>query len=337
MYQLTSPVVFLADIAPSRDTISLRTRHLEMVDTDYRREVTSTLRRLGFKLTTYTDLRGFLEDITNHKEATVLSLWAGQESRNRKALVPAICEAYGLSYVGADTYTQILCQDKALAKQFCTKFGFSTPRHRLVTSARDVRLVRHLELPLVVKPNHEGGSIGISNRNLVTTYQDAQVLVLELLEAFSQPILVEEFAEGQEVSIVLFGNSRVIHVSRAVEFRAQDPSQSWERGLYSYERKKREPPLRLNYRDITACLPPSLLQGCERLFYNLDKVELLRIDGRLRRDRFQVIELSPDVNLGSDCTVAAAFRYSGIPYEDMLAMILLNAAGKLPESESANS
>jgi len=53
--------------------------------------------------------------------------------------------------------------------------------------------------PVVIKPNFEGGSIGIFNKNLVDCYEDAICIGKELLLSYC-PLLAEEYVEGEEIS-----------------------------------------------------------------------------------------------------------------------------------------
>ena len=70
--------------------------------------------------------RGFLDE-----NDLVLSIYGGEISRNRMSLVPAVCEAHGISYIGPDAYGRVICQDKAVSKSLALEAGFKAPKHRL--------------------------------------------------------------------------------------------------------------------------------------------------------------------------------------------------------------
>lgn len=138
-----------------------------------------------------------------HPGDVVLSIFGGQRSRNRMALVPAICETFGLRFVGPDVYGRIVCQDKEISKRLALQCGVLTPPYFIVRDAADLARVTSAVFPLVVKPNLEGSSIGISERCLVRDVSSMQQVATYLLHEFDQPVLLEEFVGGAEVCLNL--------------------------------------------------------------------------------------------------------------------------------------
>ena len=204
-------IVLIADRVNNHDDATITSKTLEMVEDEYFNDIYNTLSSLTTKkIYHYMNPKIFLENIHKHKNDIVLSIWSGISSRNRKALVPSICEAYNIKYVGADTYTQIICQDKEMSKQICKKYGIKTANYQLIKDKDNLNLLNFLKYPIVIKPNFEGGSIGISQKNLVYNFNDAEKMTLFLLETFNQPILAEEFIYGEEISILIIGKKQKI-------------------------------------------------------------------------------------------------------------------------------
>jgi len=61
------------------------------------------------------------------------------------------------------------------------------------------------------------------------------------------------------------------------------------------------------------------------LFRSFEKVEYMRIDGRIQDGKFYLIELSPDCFLGEGCAVQNAFNKAGYNYPQMLNKLIENA------------
>lgn len=61
------------------------------------------------------------------------------------------------------------------------------------------------------------------------------------------------------------------------------------------------------------------------LFKSFDKVEFMRIDGRVRDGEFVLIELTPDAYLGDDCAVYEAFKHHGYSHSQMFKAMVENA------------
>ena len=63
-------------------------------------------------VTLYTELEDFRDNIKEHQHDLVFPMRYGPTSRTQKGLISSLCETYGIDYMGADNYTQLLCNDK---------------------------------------------------------------------------------------------------------------------------------------------------------------------------------------------------------------------------------
>jgi D-alanine-D-alanine ligase len=324
-HALDVTAVLIADLAPHHENLTIENNDLEFMSDRYYNDVMTALNAVCSGVVHYHSPSDFMDNIAKHKDHVVLSVWSGVNSRNRRGLVPSICEAYNIPYVGADTYAQIVCQDKALAKRYAEKFGFSSAQGQLIGDRTGLERIRLLTPPLVVKPNFEGGSIGISQSNLVDNHSAAETLCAKLLGIYQQSVLVEEFISGREVSIVYAGNATDILVMEAMELFFVENPEVLNNIILGYETKKAGGLGPLKKRSITYDFPSEVLAAGRALFTALDKVEVLRIDGRYSDGRFTVIELSPDAHLGKNATVARAFDAAGYSYEEMFERLLANA------------
>ena len=91
-------VVLIADIfqpGNSNELVHLR-RDLEMTEVSTLDAILGTIRALGFKVHHYRSPAQLSRNAWRHKEDIVLAIFGGQRSRNRMALVPAVCEAFSL-------------------------------------------------------------------------------------------------------------------------------------------------------------------------------------------------------------------------------------------------
>ena len=60
------------------------------------------------------------------------------------------------------------------------------------------------------------------------------------------------------------------------------------------------------------------------LFKSFDKIEFMRVDGRIYNGEFYLIELSPDCYLGDDCAFYFAFQNNGYSLSDMFEYLINN-------------
>lgn len=312
-------IVLIADRVENHKDSTIYSKDLEKLEDVYFNGLLKGLIEISNNVFEYESPEEFINNIKKHKNDLIFTLWSGENSRNRRALIPSICEAYNLKYIGADSYVNIICQDKALSKQMCKKVNMLTPNYRLLDSILDLDIINDLSLPLVIKPNFEGGSIGISQRNLVHTYDQAKIIIDELFNIFHQSIIVEEFIEGTEVSFVCQGDINNVKFIEAVKIELD--KDNLDKTIYSYEIKKLKD-RKITQSLITSKISQEILLQVKKLFILLGKVDIIRIDGRLINNEFYCIEITPDISLSKNGTFAKAFDLKGISYNKMLEIII---------------
>ena len=127
-----------------------------------------------------------------------------EEGELREAIVPFACEQLGIPHTGSSPKTFINTLDKATAKRLVAYDGVATPRFQVMHSASDP-LLPGLAFPLLVKPDREGTSIGITQASKIHDDHELRAQVERILEVYRQPALVEEFIEGAEYTIGVVG------------------------------------------------------------------------------------------------------------------------------------
>jgi D-alanine-D-alanine ligase len=321
--------VIVADLI-SNDTdtpIHLR-RDLEQTDTSTLSAVSSAIERLGLPVCHYEHPKLLATKAAEHLEDVILSIFGGAVSRNRMALVPAICETFGLRYVGPDVYGRIICQNKEVSKDLACAAGLKTARHRIVRSSKDLRTLADCPLPFVAKPLWEGSSIGIGPDSLVTRRDQGERIVSQLLNYFDQPIMVESFIPGREVSwCFIEAPALTFNRSFAEVIWDGDPTH-FDDNLYDAQHKL-ESEERRTIRAINEELRTTDSDAMERLLRLIGRVGYGRIDGKLNHGEFVFLELTPDAWLGPTGTFVRSFADLGVSLEHVMAMILLSARSGL--------
>ena len=148
----------------------------------------------------------------------VFNIAEGLNGRSREAQVPAVCELFAQPYTFSDPLTCALTLDKALAKRVVRDRGLPTAPFAVVNSTAEAQAVS-LPLPLFLKPVAEGSSKGVTGRSLVKEREELVTTYQLLREQFQQPVLVETFLPGREVTVGIVGNgsnSRVVGVKEII-------------------------------------------------------------------------------------------------------------------------
>lgn len=135
----------------------------------------------------------------------VFNFAEGVSGRSREAQVPALCELFEQPYTFSDPLTAALTLDKPLAKRVVRDLGLPTAPFAVIHSCEEADAV-DLPLPLFVKPIAEGSSKGVSRRSKVTRREELRGRCAELIAAFDQPVLVETYLPGREITVGIVGN-----------------------------------------------------------------------------------------------------------------------------------
>jgi D-alanine-D-alanine ligase len=128
----------------------------------------------------------------------VLNLAEGERGPFREAFYPALFDLLGLAYTGSSPSALALCLDKALATRVVGAAGVTVPRGTLV---QRLSQVPPFARPVIVKPNYEGASKGITGASVVTSPGRLAPLVGELLDRYDRGVIVEDYVAGVDVSV----------------------------------------------------------------------------------------------------------------------------------------
>jgi D-alanine-D-alanine ligase len=146
----------------------------------------------------------------------VFNIAEGTGGRSREAQVPALCELFDQPYTFSDPLTAALTLDKPLAKRVVRDLGLPTAPFAVVRHPAEADAV-DLPLPLFVKPIAEGSSKGVSERSKVTRREELRGRCAELIDAFAQPVLVEAYLPGREITVGIVGNGGTARALGAME------------------------------------------------------------------------------------------------------------------------
>ncbi|MEM4290452.1 MAG: methyltransferase domain-containing protein [Nitrososphaerota archaeon] len=126
----------------------------------------------------------------------------------KEPYIPAILDTLGLSYTGAGQRCLTLCYDKSLVKTVSHQMGIPTPRSILLEPGEAPFHVKGLKYPLIVKPNFGDNSWGITEKSMVRSVEELVAAVKNLRTewGYSGPILVEEYVEGEDLTVSIIGN-----------------------------------------------------------------------------------------------------------------------------------
>ncbi len=148
----------------------------------------------------------------------VFNIAEGRHGFGREAQVPALLDAFEIPYTFSDTLVSAITLHKSMTKHLLRDMGLPTAPFALIERIEQVLEVQ-LEFPLLAKPVAEGTSKGIGEDAVVHDRAQLHKLCERLLHQFRQPVLVEAFLPGRELTIGILGTGKQATCIGALEIK----------------------------------------------------------------------------------------------------------------------
>ncbi|HTU18236.1 MAG TPA: ATP-grasp domain-containing protein [Gemmataceae bacterium] len=299
--------------------------------------IAAALRSLGHEVQLLGDGREMLERLLLDPPDFVFNIAEGQGiGRCREARVPAVLEMLGIPYTGSDPLTLAATLDKDVAKRLVQSAGVAVPRWTVLETSHDLKLLSVLSrLPYttIVKPAWEGSSKGIRGKCVVDRPDELVEAVAVLRTGHSQPILMEEYIPGEELTVGIVGNREphIIGILRVV------PLQPAERFVYSLE-VKRDYRRQVRYESWPASRAEAVADAALHVYRALGCRDVSRIDFRLKDGIPYFLEVNPLPGLNPESSdLVILSRLAGWSYEQLIERILQAAVERNAERGSLPS
>jgi len=248
--------------------------------------------------------------------------------------IPALLDLFRIPYTGSSCLTLGLCQDKGKAKDILLSQGILTPRYKIFD--RRVNPIKGNIYPIIVKPLHEDGSLGISRDSVVFDDETLNRQIQYVIEKYQQPALVEEFVDGRELNVGLVetnGKVGVLPISEIdySEFPEGIPKicgyeAKWIPESTEYQKSKPICPAHLEWvmkkRVEHIALKVFKLFGCR---------DYARVDMRIDRDgKIYVLEVNPNPDISPESGMARSIKVQGMSYTEFVRELIERALQRKP-------
>ncbi len=256
-----------------------------------------------------------------------------------EAVVAGALDQLGLAYTGSPALALGLALHKDQAKALLRGSGVPTPEWSLLPEG-SFSLPDPPAYPVIVKPAHEDGSIGISFGSVASDRAGLREAVHRVWR-MHQPALVERFVDGRELCVSFLGNApRIVLPVREISF---GPSFAGRPRIVSYLAKW--DPSTPECRDTTSgpCGLPfevesSVIECARRAFEVLGCRDYGRVDVRLDGAGTPwVIDVNPNCDLHPEAGFARAAASAGVDYPSLVATLLENALERAPRSPAGRT
>lgn len=226
--------------------------------------------------------------------------------------VQALLSYLDIPYTGSATAASALAMDKLRSKQMWQGMGLPTPRFALLTPDTNwQQVLDELGGKAMVKPAHEGSSIGMSRvssaEELKTAYETAR--------EFDASVIAETLIEGSEYTVAIVGDQ----VLPAIRLETNNTFYDYE-AKYLSEETRYHCPCGLNAEQEeklkSLALEAYNSLGCE----GWGRVDVMADE----EGNFFVLEVNTVPGMTSHSLVPMAAKAAGMSFEELVVRILLN-------------
>ncbi len=235
-------------------------------------------------------------------------------------------EQLGIPYTGSGVMASAVAMDKIATKMMWLQKGLRTPQYVEIAQGDDLaQTVQTLGLPLIVKPPHEGSTIGITK----VSSADAMQAAVDVAMGFDDVVLAEQFITGREFTVAILGKGKDARALPICEIVAPQGNYDYQNKYFTDDVQYFCPadlPAELTVEMQRMALAGYRAVGCE----GWGRVDFLL---RVSDNTPFLIEVNTSPGMTGHSLVPMAARALGISYEDLCLEIVAGASLKLHKGQ----
>jgi len=285
-------------------------------------EVVEKVKELGIEVNGQAGNQYFLTNLLVDQPDVVVNLVDTLKGKDRlQTSVPAALELSNIPYTGAGMEGLVIGNNRNLTKRLLMAYDIPTPSFQYIRRS-GTEVQPDLGLPLIVKLNESGGSVGIDNKAVKDTFKEAQKKVDDMISTYRAPVIVERFVAGPEITVCVFDDGQKNHVFMAEKiFRKKPDGKYYFTSIESYEDAKA-----YKYKHVEEPLRSKIEKLAVRAFNGLSHKDYAKFDLRMDESTNTpyFTDSNPNTAFGPDMglpfTEVAALH--GISFKDLLQSLL---------------
>ncbi|MBD3392265.1 MAG: hypothetical protein GF418_09375 [Chitinivibrionales bacterium] len=265
--------------------------------------------------------------LSEHRPDIVFNLTEQfRDDRGMDRHIAGLLELMDVPFTGTGALGLLLCRNKGLCKQLLSSRKVRVPHFVVVPRGKRIHVPKTVSFPLVVKPNLEDGSDGISNASLVYDDEALNARARMVHERYNQSAIAEEYIEGRELYVGVIGNNRLTVLPPREIFLPKPetggPVLATQRVKFDTDYQKRWN-IRFGFGEFEEKQLQNIVRTCKRAYRALQIQDYGRMDVRVTPDGHVVIlEANPNPDIAYGEEVAEAASRAGIEYEALVQRVL---------------
>jgi D-alanine-D-alanine ligase len=288
--------------------------------------VADYVEKMGIKALLYPGNDDLVESLKKDRPEMVFNLVGsvkGQEFLS--ATIPAVLELLDIPYTGAGILGESIVYNKFLSKKLLEQAGVPVPHYQLFNTPNDI-METNLRFPLISKLNEIHGAVELTRDSVSYNEKHLRDRLKFLMATYKQPILVEEFIVGREVTTFLLeGLNKKVYMAEKVfkdpqggaafaafEDQWLDQSQDMDTWTFNYAK----------YED------PNLKEYVRKAFDVTKMTDYGKFDVRVDASgRYYFIDSNTNPAFGPKetlCAISLVLDIYGITFNEILRRLIIN-------------
>lgn len=235
--------------------------------------------------------------------------------------IQAALDNAGISYTGSRFQASNLAMDKHTSKEWMVAVGIPTAPWISLTLAEGqpfprsdnypelMKFLEEYSYPVVIKPNYEGSTVGLSIVEAPTDLDEALLLARE----FGPRVIVEDYIPGRELTTAILQQRPLPIVEIIPRHRSYDYECKYTDGMSTY----------IVPADLPLDVTVAIQDAARQLYENLGCRHYSRVDFRLNPDgQFFCLELNTLPGMTSHSLVPMAAKAVGISFTELINRIV---------------
>lgn len=255
----------------------------------------------------------------------IFNIAEGFGSRNREALLPSLLELYAIPHTASDTYGMSINLNKNHTKILVASIGVPVPKGICFNTLTEeiFNKIHTLGYPFVLKPNCEGGSMGLY---LIHSMKEFTKKAKFLIDKYSFELLAEEYIEGTEITVPIIGNGATAKALGIVTILNEDGSNI---DLYDNSLKQIDNVINSTSFKYGDALREKIMDYSVKIHNYFQLYDYSRMDFRVSSDgKPYFLEINAMPSLCRGCSFEQCGKLMGLDYYQIIGNIIAAARSR---------
>ena len=227
-------------------------------------------------------------------------------------VIPGFLQSLGVKYTGSGNEASAICMDKRVSKALVHRKRIDTPSWLVVNTNDSVPTNHDIDYPLIVKPNDQGSTIGLT----VVKNESELNPAVSFARQYAKTVLIEKYIPGREVTVTVIGEVPFPIVEIVPNHDLYDYECKYTKGMTNYY--------------CPAELDESLVKSIQNTAITIHKLlgcrHYSRVDFRLdENEKFWFLEVNTLPGMTETSLVPKSATAAGLSFPELIQKIINEA------------